>query len=90
MFSNFKLCSGIFYGTYVSRLKLLPKWKLWGVEIFVEMALQSSLPIHAPLVLPPDLFLLLFGVVVADVELPPDLLNTQHLDLLGNGLATSQ
>ena len=54
------------------------------------MALQSSLPIHAPLVLPPDLFLLLFGVVVADVELPPDLLNTQHLDLLGNGLATSQ
>ena len=51
---------------------------------------RCSLSIHAPLVLPPDLFLLLFGVVVADVELPPDLLNTQHLDLLGNGLATSQ
>ena len=51
---------------------------------------RCNLPIHAPLVLPPDLFLLLFGVVVANVELPPDLLNTQHLDLLGDGLATSQ
>jgi hypothetical protein len=47
------------------------------------------LTVLRPLVLPPDVFLLLLSEVVRDVERLPDLLGRLALDHVGNGLAAN-
>ena len=51
--------------------------------------MSQSLPVFSPLVLPTDLFLLLGGEVILDVEGLSDLLGRLSLDHVGDGLTAN-